>query len=167
MEFIPCIQCIPWFISTTNSIFAAAPTRNEQTQNFGVLSFINRSSSTIVFNQRHRWVAHRTPTPCENNYRTFHSLQSFNFCFADFHTQLPNLQSYQLLIFHPQNPVSSVQRISTFHSPPPHHLLPGNYKAYLKVMLLCDLHSPRPQTQYCYRARFLTFVLIFLASFSF
>ena len=34
LEFIPCIQCIPWFISTTNSIFAAAPTRNEQTQNF-------------------------------------------------------------------------------------------------------------------------------------
>ena len=23
------------------------------------------SSSTIVFNQPHRWVAHRTPTPCE------------------------------------------------------------------------------------------------------
>ena len=67
LEFIPCIQCIPWFISTTNSIFAAAPTRNEQTQNFGVLSFINRSSSTIVFNQRHGWMSHRTPTPCEES----------------------------------------------------------------------------------------------------
>ena len=67
LEFIPCIQCILWFISTTNSIFAAAPTRNEQTQNFGVLSFINRSSSAIVFNQQHKCVAHRTPTPCEKN----------------------------------------------------------------------------------------------------
>ena len=73
LEFIPCIRCIPWFISTTNSIFAAAPTRNEQTQNFGVLSFINRSSSTIVFNQQHKCVAHRTPTPCEKIYPTFHS----------------------------------------------------------------------------------------------
>ena len=62
LEFIPCILCIPWFISTTNSIFAAAPTRNKQTQNFGVLSFINRSNSTIVFNQQHRWVTHRPPS---------------------------------------------------------------------------------------------------------
>ena len=33
------------------------------------------SSSTIVFNQRHRLVAHRTPSPCEENYPNFHSFQ--------------------------------------------------------------------------------------------
>lgn len=30
------------------------------------------SSSTIVFNQQHRWGAHRIPTPCEKIYPIFH-----------------------------------------------------------------------------------------------
>ena len=44
---------------------AAISPRTIQPHIFLVLSFINRSSSAIVFNQQHRWVAHRTPTPCE------------------------------------------------------------------------------------------------------
>ena len=42
-----------------------------------------------------------------------------------------------------------------------------NSKDFFKGMLLCGLHSQRPQVHYCYMARFLTFALIFFASFSF
>ena len=135
MEFIPCIRCIPWFTSTTNSIFAAAPTHNEQTQNFGVLSFINRSSSTIVFNQRHRWVAHHTPTPCEKIYPTSHSLQSFNFCLDDFHATLPNSQSHWPMIFRPPRITSpqfssSILFILFRH----HHSLPSNSNHFAHIL---------------------------------
>ncbi len=55
---------------------AAILTRARQPHIFLVLSFINRSSSTIVFNQQHRWVPYIAPTPCEKNYPIFHSLIS-------------------------------------------------------------------------------------------
>ena len=50
--------------------------RLDRNRSFEFYRSSTSSSSTIVFNQRHRWVAHRTPTPCEKNYPIFHSLIS-------------------------------------------------------------------------------------------